>query len=111
MKLKTLRDFNIKNKLILLRIGIDSPVVSGKVLDNPRFKEASQTITQLLEKDAKIVIIAHQGRKGDSDRWDRGAGTGRTGRRLQLYFFLSDVTGNGTADFFSGSQQRLRRGH
>ena len=67
MKLKTLRDFNIKNKLILLRIGIDSPVVSGKVLDNPRFKEASQTITQLLEKDAKIVIIAHQGRKGDSD--------------------------------------------
>lgn len=67
MKLKTLRDFNFKDKLVLIRIDINSPVVKGKVLDSPRFKESAETIKYLIKNQAKIVILAHQGRKGSSD--------------------------------------------
>lgn len=67
MKLKTLNNINVGNKLILLRIDVNSPVVNGKVLDNPRFQESAKTISFLLRKRTKIAIIAHQGRKGISD--------------------------------------------
>ncbi|MEK6919073.1 MAG: phosphoglycerate kinase [Nanoarchaeota archaeon] len=57
-----------KNKLVLLRVDINSAISQGgKVLDQPRFIEAAQTIKKLLKEKAKIVIIAHQGRKGSAD--------------------------------------------
>lgn len=67
MKLKTLNDFDFEDKLVLLRIDINSPVVNRKVEDNPRFIASSETIKELLSKKAKLVILAHQGRKGDKD--------------------------------------------
>ena len=66
-KLKTLKQINVKNKSVLLRIDINSPVVNGKVLDNPRFKAVFSTIKYLIKKNAKITILTHQGRKGDKD--------------------------------------------
>jgi len=42
-------------------------VVNGKVLFSERIKEASRTIKELKKKGAKVVILAHQGRKGKSD--------------------------------------------
>lgn len=67
MKLKTLNDVRIRNKRILLRIDINAPVVKGKIQDSPRFAASSETIRELLKKNAKIIILAHQGRKGDKD--------------------------------------------
>lgn len=70
MKLKTLSQIpekDLKNKSVLLRIDINSPVIKGKILNNPRFEASSKTIKYLIEKEAKITIIAHQGRKGDPD--------------------------------------------
>ncbi len=57
----------LKGKLVLLRIDINSPVVEGKVVDNARFDEAAESIKYLLNKKAKLAILAHQGRKGDRD--------------------------------------------
>ncbi len=67
MKLHTLNGINLKNKSVLLRIDINSPVINGKIIDNPRFEASARTIKYLLDKKAKITIIAHQGRKGDND--------------------------------------------
>jgi len=67
MKLKTLDDYEFKDKLVLMRIDVNSPIVSGKVVDNPRFKEMSVTIKELIKKRAKLVLIAHQGRKKEED--------------------------------------------
>jgi len=67
MKIKTIEDFDVKDKLVLLRIDINSPIIKNKVLDNPRFKEASDTIKYLLENKAKVIILAHQGRKNEKD--------------------------------------------
>jgi len=67
MKIKTLSDIDVKDKLVLLRIDINSPVVKGKVEDNPRFEQSAITVKELLKNNARVVILAHQGRKGDRD--------------------------------------------
>ena len=65
--MKTLKDFNFKNKTVLLRADINSDVKNGKPLPSERIKESCETIKFLKNKGAKIVIIAHQGRKGKPD--------------------------------------------
>jgi phosphoglycerate kinase len=65
--MKTLSDFDFAGKTVLLRTDINSDVVQGKVLPSERIKESSITIEELKKKRARIVIIAHQGRKGKDD--------------------------------------------
>ncbi|MDO8508259.1 MAG: phosphoglycerate kinase [Nanoarchaeota archaeon] len=67
MNIPTIKNLKLKNKSVLLRIDINSPVVKSKILNNPRFEASAKTIKYLLDKDAKVTIIAHQGRKGDKD--------------------------------------------
>ena len=69
-KFRTLDDINVKDKVVLVRVDFNSPVdpQSLKVLDDTRIKAHGEiTIKELVEKGAKIVILAHQGRPGDPD--------------------------------------------
>lgn len=65
--IKSISNLNLRGKEVLLRLDLNSPVVEGKIIDNPRLKESSQTIAFLLNKKAKVIIIAHQGRKEGKD--------------------------------------------
>ncbi len=65
--MRTLSDFNFKDKIVLLRADLNSDVHKGKVLMSERIRESSKTIKELKKKKAKIVVIAHQGRPGKSD--------------------------------------------
>ena len=60
--MKTLSNFNLKNKIVLLRADINSDVHKGKVLASERIKQAGKTINELKKRKAKIIVIAHQGR-------------------------------------------------
>jgi phosphoglycerate kinase len=69
-KYLTLDDVNVKNKVVLVRVDFNSPVDPNtkKLLDDARIRAHGQTtIKELEEKGAKVVILAHQGRKGDAD--------------------------------------------
>jgi phosphoglycerate kinase len=65
--MKTLKDFNFKNKIVLLRADLNSDVKKGKILMSERIKESAVTINKLKRKKAKVIIIAHQGQPGKSD--------------------------------------------
>lgn len=67
MKLKTLDDVDVKNKKVLVRVDINSPVKKGKVQISPRLFEHAKTLKELSRKKAKVCIIAHQGRPGKDD--------------------------------------------
>lgn len=67
MNLQTLDEESFENKFVLLRLDINSPVVKGKVDVGLRFQESAVTINELIEKGARLVIIAHQGRKEGKD--------------------------------------------
>lgn len=65
-----LGDIKVKDKVVLVRVDFNSPVDpnSKKVLEDVRIRAHGQTtIKELAEKGAKVVILAHQGRKGDPD--------------------------------------------
>jgi phosphoglycerate kinase len=69
-KYKTLDDFNLKNKVVLVRVDFNSEIdpVNKKVTSDVRIKaHAESTLRELAEKGAKTVVLAHQGRKGDPD--------------------------------------------
>lgn len=66
----TLDDVKVKDKVVLLRVDFNSPVdpESKKIIDDARIRAHSETtIKELAQKGAKVVILAHQGRKGDPD--------------------------------------------
>jgi phosphoglycerate kinase len=65
----TLDDFNIENKTVLLRVDFNMPLdkESLDILDTTRIERVLPTIKGLLNKNAKTVILAHQGRQGS---WD-----------------------------------------
>jgi len=66
-KMKTLSDFDFKEKTVLLRVDLNSDVVGKKVLISERIKASLETIKELKNKKAKIVVIAHQGNPGKSN--------------------------------------------
>lgn len=67
---KTLYDFDVKNKTVLVRVDFNSEIdpQMKKVTSDVRIRaHAQSTLKELQEKGAKTVILAHQGRKGDPD--------------------------------------------
>jgi phosphoglycerate kinase len=73
MPFKTLNDFDVKNKTVIVRVDFNSEVdpQTKQVTNSVRiYAHAQSTIKELIEKGAKIVILSHQGRKGDPEYTD-----------------------------------------
>lgn len=67
MSFKTLSDFDVTGKFILLRADLNVPVKEGEVTDTTRIDRVKPTIDALVEKGAKIILMAHFGRpKGEA---------------------------------------------
>lgn len=58
----SVRDVDIKNKRVFLRVDFNVPIENGKIVDNNRIKAALPTIQYLIENHAKIIIGTHIGR-------------------------------------------------
>jgi len=67
MSLTDVRD--LRGKTVFVRVDLNSPTdpKTGKVDLNPRFTAHAETVKLLAQKGAKVVVLAHQGRKGDED--------------------------------------------
>ncbi|MCE5297046.1 MAG: phosphoglycerate kinase [Euryarchaeota archaeon] len=65
----TLDDFELNGKTVILRVDINCPLNQRtlEIEDDNRIKQIMPTLHELVDKGAKVVIIAHQGRQGD---WD-----------------------------------------
>ena len=69
-KLLTLDDVAVEGKTVLVRVDFNSPidVETKKILDETRIRTHGEaTIKELVQKGAKVVILAHQGRPGEPD--------------------------------------------
>lgn len=60
--IKTVRDFEVENKVVFLRLDLNVPMEKGKITDYTRIDATLPTINYLLEKGAKIVMASHLGR-------------------------------------------------
>jgi len=65
----TIDDLDLEGKTVLVRVDINSPVdpITGLLLDDTRIRLHAETISELAEKGAKTVLIAHQSRPGKKD--------------------------------------------
>jgi len=61
--IKTIDDFEVKGKTVLLRVDINQPVdkKTDTLNDITRIKGCAPTIEELSDKGAKLVVLAHQG--------------------------------------------------
>jgi phosphoglycerate kinase len=69
-KFLTLDVVKVKDKVVLVRVDFNSPVDPNtkKVLEDTRIRvHAEATIKELEDKGARTVVLAHQGRLGNSD--------------------------------------------
>ncbi len=65
---KTLDDFDVSNKTVLVRIDINTTLdAKGIPQMSERIQTAAETVRELSDKGAKTVVVAHQGRAGDED--------------------------------------------
>lgn len=65
---KTLDDFDVSKKTVLLRIDINTTLdEKGVPQMSERIQAAGETLKELSKKGAKTVVMAHQGRAGDED--------------------------------------------
>lgn len=66
MAWKTLDDIDMAGKVVLVRVDINVPVENGRVTDTTRIEKIVPTVTDILAKGGKPVLLAHFGRpKGE----------------------------------------------
>ena len=63
MTISTLDDLDVRGRVVLLRVDINSPIdrETGKITDDNRLDMSLPTIADLADAGARVVIIAHQG--------------------------------------------------
>jgi len=63
---KTLDDISdVGGKRVLVRVDLNVPVANGKVTDLTRIERVVPTISELSDKGAKVILLAHFGRPKD----------------------------------------------
>ena len=69
VKFLTLDDVDVSGKTVIVRPDFNVPIdpETKEILDDTRIREHAITIKELVEKGAKVVIIAHQGRPGEPE--------------------------------------------
>lgn len=91
----TLDNFNLKGKRVFCRVDLNSPIdEKGNILPSERLRAHAKTVSELSEKGAKVILLAHQGKKGDPDFTSLAPHAllleKETGKRVQ---FIPDVCG------------------
>jgi triosephosphate isomerase len=94
---KTIEDINVKGKRVIVRVDFNVPQdENGNITDDTRIVAALPTISYLLEKNAKVILVSHLGRpkKGFEEKYSMKPCAERLGKLLGLEVVMAkDVVG------------------
>ena len=67
--MKSIRDFELKDKKVIIRVDFNVPIKDNKILDDNRIVMSLKTINYALDNGAKVILMSHLGRiKTESDK-------------------------------------------
>ena len=62
VKKKTVKDIQLTNKRVVMRVDFNVPIDNEKITDDTRIKAALPTINYILNNDARLILMSHLGR-------------------------------------------------
>lgn len=66
---KTIKDFDLNNKKVIIRVDFNVPIKDGIIKDDNRIVKSLETINYALSNNAKVILLSHLGRiKEESDK-------------------------------------------
>ncbi len=66
---KTIRDFDLEDKKVLIRVDFNVPIKDGVITDDNRIRESLKTINYAIDNGAKVILLSHLGRvKTEEDK-------------------------------------------
>lgn len=67
--MKTIKDIDLKNKKVVIRVDYNVPIENGVIKDSSKIKKSLRSINYLLENNCRVVILSHFGRiKSEEDK-------------------------------------------
>ena len=69
--MKTIKDFDLKNKKVIIRVDFNVPMKDSVITDDNRIRESLKTINYAIDNDAKVILLSHLGRikeEGDLEK-------------------------------------------
>lgn len=66
---RTIKDFDLKNKKVIIRCDFNVPIQDGLIIDDSRIVESIPTISYAVSNGARVILMSHLGRvKDEKDR-------------------------------------------
>lgn len=66
---KSIRDFNLNGKKVIIRVDFNVPMQDGVITDDHRIVSSIPTIEYAINEDAKVILLSHLGRvKTEEDK-------------------------------------------
>lgn len=93
---RTLDDFDFKGKRTLVRVDMNCPVEpeTGRITDLTRIQAHVETLRELADRGARVVVLSHQGRRGKPDFIHLDQHAEALGRLLgRAVRFVADIAG------------------
>lgn len=59
---KTIKDYNLYNKRVIIRVDFNVPIKDGVILDDNRIIASLDTIKYAMNNGAKVILLSHLGR-------------------------------------------------
>lgn len=107
---KTIEEFNLENKKVIIRCDLNVPIKDGVILDDNRIKMSLKTIKYAIDKNAKVILLSHLGRiKNLSDKEKNSLYpiSVRLSKLLgQKVFFINETRGSVVEDAISNMKPK-----
>lgn len=72
MTMKNIRDFDLRNKKVIIRVDFNVPIKDGSIVNDNRIKASLTTINYAIANQAKVILMSHLGRiKSEEDKKDK----------------------------------------
>lgn len=63
---KTIKDYDLNNKKVIIRCDLNVPIKNGIIQDDTRIKASLKTIKYAINNNAKVILLSHLGKVKDS---------------------------------------------